>query len=552
MIKRIQKSIIMVSFLTLISAIVLIVGSLYGYFTNIQKENGKENLELLATGISQTGMEYLENLHLNNYRITWIDKDGKVLFDSKANKEYMENHGEREEVVQALKYGYGESERSSTTLYEETIYSAKKLSDSTVIRISFTHLTILSLIGNLLPIIITIIVLSLLFSLLLASKTGKKIITPLNLLNLDEPLQNEVYEEISPLLNKIDKQNKKISSQIKKLKIQKQEIAFITENVSEGIIIISSTGNILSCNKAAKKLLSCKEDDYFLSYFRDIAYEKLIEEALCGKSGNIKIKVKDEVLYFSASPIMTLENTFSVFLFIHNITEEEKTLEIRRQFSANVSHELKTPLTSIMGASELLANGIVKSEDVKTFANNIYSEAQRLLKLVQDIIKISKLDEKIDFEFEVIDISNITNDVILHLNEKANSKNIKIKTNISSEEVNVVPIVLYEMLYNLLDNAINYNKDNGEIFISIERELEFIVWKIEDTGIGISKEHLSRIFERFYRVDKSHSKESGGTGLGLSIVKNGAKLHDAKLKLESNLNMGTTITLNFKKLHFRG
>ena len=547
MTKKIRKSMIMVSSITLLCAIFLIVGSLYGYFTNIQKENSKENLNLVASGITESGINYLENLHMNNYRITWIDKDGSVLYDSKADKDTMENHGEREEVLHALEYGYGESERSSATLYEETVYFAKKLSDSSVIRISFTHLTIISLLANMTPIIITVVIISLLLSIILASRTGKKIIVPLNSLDLDNPLQNDVYEEINPLLHRIDKQNIEISSQIETLKRQKKEISFIIENVTEGIVIINDKGNVLSCNKVAHDLLHCEEDRYFLNFFRDISYEKLIEEALQGNSGTIKINIGNEMFSFSASPVQSFENKFSAFLFIHNITEEEKASEIRRQFSANVSHELKTPLTSIMGASELIANGLVKSEDVELFANNIHSEAQRLFKLVQDIIKLSKLDEQIDFEFKVTDLSQITIDIVSQLQKKATDKNITIKTNMMIAKVNGVQTVLYEMLHNLLDNAIDYNKINGEISINIEDSEADIIWRIKDTGIGIPREDMSRIFERFYRVDKSHSKESGGTGLGLAIVKNGAVLHGAEIELESEINEGTIITLKFKK-----
>ena len=545
MTRKIRRSIIMVSSITLLSAILLIAGSLYGYFTNIQRENSKANLELVATGIGQTGLAYLENLHTNKYRITWIDEDGIVLYDSKADKDAMENHGGREEILKALEYGYGEGARSSATLYEETVYFAKKLHDNTVVRISFTQLTILSLLTNMIPIIIGIAILSFLLSMVLASKTGSKIVVPLNSLNLDKPLQNDSYEEISPLLHRIDKQNEEITSQIETLKRQKKEISFILENVSEGIIIINAKGNVLSCNKVAQNILSCEEDAYFLNYFRDISYEKLVEEALQGKAGTIKLNIKNEMFSFSASPIKTPENIFSVFLFIRNITEEEKSTEIRRQFSANVSHELKTPLTSIMGASELLANGMVQKEDVEKFAKNIYCEAQRLLKLVQDIIKLSRLDEQINFEFKKTDLGNLTNEVLNHLQKKAEDKNITIKTNFISEEINAVPTVLYEMCYNLLDNAINYNKVDGEVLIDMSREDEYLVWQIKDNGIGIPKEHLSRIFERFYRVDKSHSKESGGTGLGLAIVKNGAVLHGAKLELKSELNEGTMVTLKF-------
>ncbi len=547
MTKKISKAIIMVSSITLLCAIVLIVGSLYNYFTDIQKENQKSHLDLVYSGVSEFGTAYLNSIESSIYRITWIDEDGVVLFDSKADINTMENHGDREEFLEAIKYGSGESKRTSATLSEETLYSAKKLSDNSVIRVSFTQLTVLSLMYNIIIVIVAIAVISTLLSMFLASRISKKAVEPINILDLDNPLQNDVYDELTPLLHRIDKQNEKISMQIESLKEQKQELSFVTENVVDGIIIFNDKGNVLSCNKMAKRLFSCKEESYYLSFFRDLEYEKLIEEALRGKNGKIKLKIENEVYSFSASSTQSQDNSFSVFLFIHNITEEEKALEIRRQFSANVSHELKTPLTSIMGASELLSNGMVENENVTSFAKNIYVEAERLLKLVQDIIKISRLDEQSNFEFEEVDISNITKDVILQFQEKAKEKDITISVEYCSENVIVVPTILYEMLYNLFDNAIIYNKINGEISIKIDSNSDKVIWEITDSGVGIPNEHLPRIFERFYRVDKSHSKETGGTGLGLSIVKNGANLNNAELDIESTVGVGTKIRLVFDK-----
>ncbi len=547
MTKKIRKSIIFVSSITLCFTMILIIGSLYSYFTKLQQKNSKEDLNLLAVGVSQTGINYLENLYGGRYRITWVDSDGTVLFDTKADITLMENHSNREEILNALKYGEGESKRVSATLSEETIYTAKKLEDGTIIRISFTQLTILSLLYNMLPFIAVIAVISLILAIILASKTAQKTLLPLNFIDLNNPLDNYVYDEISPFLQKIDKQNKKITKQIKALENQKQEIEFITENVADGILILNNKGEILSCNKVAKRLLSCEENGFYLNYYRNIEFEKLIENALRGKNGKIKIDIENEIYYFSASAIKLIENEFSVFLFIHNITDEENAEEMRKQFSANVSHELKTPLTSIMGASELISNGLVKSEDIKKFADNIYKESQRLYELVQDIIRLSKLDEQKKFEFEVTDISLMTKDVISHLSKKAKEKNIDIIQNIIQAKINTVPTIIYEMLYNLVDNAIAYNKQNGKVLIDIDVSEERSVWTIKDSGIGIAKEDLSRVFERFYRVDKSHSKESGGTGLGLSIVKNGAKLHNAQIEIESEIDVGTTISLIFEK-----
>ena len=545
MTKKISKTIIMVTSVTLLCTLLLIVGSLYNYFTNIQKENQKNDIDLIATAVSHIGLEYLESLQDDKHRITWIDADGTVLFDSIADKKTMENHGDREEFLEAVKYGEGEGKRVSKTLSEETIYRAKLLSDNTVIRLSFTQLTVISLLYNMIWILVMILALSVIVSVVLASKTAKKIVEPINKLNLDNPLQNDVYEELTPLLHRIDKQNDKIKVQIKSLKEQKNEVEFITENVADGIVILNEKGIILSCNKVSKNLLDCKEEEYYLNSFRNVDYEKIIEDALKGISGKCKIKKGDDVYLFSASPTYNINDEFSIFLFINNVTDEENILNIRRQFSANVSHELKTPLTSIMGASELLANNIVKKEDIPIFAKNIYTEADRLLKLVQDIIKISMLDEQSKFEFENVNLENITKDVISYFDEKIKEKEIVVKVNTIPANIKAVPTVIYEMIYNLCDNAINYNKQAGEIFIDIIKVDDKFQWSIKDTGMGISNEHLPRIFERFYRVDKSHSKETGGTGLGLSIVKNGANLHGAKLEIESKVDVGTTISLLF-------
>ncbi len=544
MTKKISKAIILVSCLTLLCALLLIVSSLYSYIDEIQTDNQRNNLDIVATGVSQNGIDYLNALKTTNYRITWIDSDGTVLFDSAANSQTMENHADREEFIEALLGEIGEGRRTSATLSQETIYVAKMLDDGSVIRTSVTQRTVLSLLLSTLTMFLFIGAFSVVISMLLASRIAKKTVEPINALNLDDPLTNDVYEEINPLLHRIDTQNKEIKAKLEEITEQQKETALITENVADGIIMLNYKGIVLSCNKVAKTLLMCETGSYYLSFFRNLEYEKLIESALSGISGKINLQIENEHFVFSASPI-TVNEGFSVFLFIHNNTEEENAQELRRQFSANVSHELKTPLTSIMGASELLINGLVKNDDIPKFSKNIYNEATRLLKLVQDIIKISRLDEKSNFEFESVNITDLTNEVITHLQEKAQSKNITFKLKAKETHIIGVQTVLYEMFYNLCDNAIAYNKIDGEVEIEIKNSQENICWAIKDTGVGIDKSQFSRIFERFYRVDKSHSKETGGTGLGLSIVKNGANLHKAKLDVQSALGKGTKITLLF-------
>ena len=547
MFKKISKSIILVSVITIFSTIILIIGSLYNYFTDLQIRNSKEHLDIVAVGVTQLKDDYLDKLDANMYRITWINQEGKVLFDSKADHTTMENHIDRAEVISAINYGTGQDKRVSKTLSEETIYVAKRLEDNTIIRASFTQLTIISLIQNMSLIIVGIAVISIIISTIISSKISKNIITPMNNLDLDNPLDNEVYEEMSPLLRRIDKQNEKITSQINDLKKQKEEINFIFDNIADGILIINECGMIISCNKIAKELLSCIENDYYLASFRELEYEELVENALKGNSNSIKLSINEGVYNLSASSIKSINDYHSVFIFIHNITEEDRALELRRQFTANVSHEIKTPLTTIMGASELLANGLVKDEDVLTFGNNIYKESERLLGLVQNIIKLSRLDEQKNFEFNIIDLNVITSDIIDKLNNKIKNKDITLSLNLIEAFIQANNTVIYEMLYNLLDNAIDYNVNKGFIDITIIDYKDSIKWKIKDSGVGIAKENLSRIFERFYRVDESHSKESGGSGLGLSIVKNGAILHNAKIDIESKVGEGTTITLIFNK-----
>ncbi len=544
MTKKISKAIVLVSCLTLLCALVFIVGSFYNYSEEIQLQNQQANLDMVAVGVSQNGMEYLNALHADNYRVTWIDSDGTVLFDSQANSQTMENHADREEFKQALLGQTGKATRTSSTLAQETIYMAKMLDDGTVIRTATTQRTIFSLIISMLAILLFIVALAAVISIMLASNIAKKTVAPINSLNLDDPLSNDVYEEINPLLHRIEGQNNEIREKISKIKGQQKELSLITENVADGIVILDDSGIVIMCNKVAKTLLSCEIGNYYLSFFRDIEYEKLIENALLGSAGKVKLQIENEHFVFSASPIKANEG-YSIFLFIHNITEDEQAHELRRQFSANVSHELKTPLTSIMGASELLKSGMVKKEDVKDFATNIHSEATRLLTLVQDIINLSRLDEQSNFEFVNIDIAAVTNEVVNHLSNKAKSKGISVKFSAKQTNIHAVPTVLYEMIYNLCDNAIVYNKTDGKIFVEILQNDDKIVFSIRDTGVGIDKEHLPRIFERFYRVDKSHSKETGGTGLGLSIVKNGANLHKAQLLVESTLGEGTLVTITF-------
>ncbi len=545
---RITKSIIKVSIIILVGSMIVILGVLYDYFIGNQFLEQNDNLNIVTSGVEYNGLEYLKTLKMDKYRITWIDKDGTVLYDSKADISQMENHYNREEFQEAVKGEIGESKRTSSTLSESTLYSAKKIQDGTVIRISTNQLTVLSLVVSMIWPMLIVLFVAIIFAYLYSSRIARKTVAPINNLDLENPFANDVYDELSPLLSRINYQNKEIKGQLERLEQKNNEITYIMENVTDGIVLLNEKGYVVSANKVAKNLLSCEDEMYFLDFFRNLDFQNIITEALKGKSLSQSIKIGSKIYIFSASFTDLEDKQFSVFLFIRDITEEEKTLKMRKQFSANVSHELKTPLTTIMGTAEIMANGIVKKEDIKEFAGNIYNESSRLLKLIQDIIKISRLDEKDSgYKFEKINLSKICKEVKSELLNKANKIKVKLEIETGTEQVyiNGVERVLYEMIYNLCDNALTYNKKGGTVTVKILKQDEEIKLIVFDTGIGVAEKHLPYIFERFYRVDKSRSKETGGTGLGLSIVKNGAELHEAKVEIESEVNKGTKITIIF-------
>lgn len=546
MTEKISKTIIKASIFTLIASIVLIMGVMYEHFTRVQFSQQRNELLFVEQGVEIDGKEYFDNIQLGTSRITWISEDGTVLYDSHADESQMENHAGREEFVEAMEKGFGESQRNSKTLSEVMLYSAIKMEDNSILRISTSQLSVMSLVLAILQPIVIILVLCIILSVILAHRISEKTVEPINNINLQNPLENEVYEELSPLLIKIDKQNKKIAQQIEFLNKKNEEITYVTENVSDAIIVLSQKGIILSANKKAKELLSCNVDSFYLDSFRNLDYQEIVERALVGKNSATTIKIDGRSYRFSASTVNLANDDTSVFLFISDITDEEINLEMRRQFTANVSHELKTPLSSIMGTAEIMSNGIVKSEDVPHFAGKIYEESSRLLKLIQDIIKISRLDEGIvAYEFAPVVLSNICNQVRSELIAKAEKNNVTIDVFCDNSVIKGYEPVIYEIAYNLCDNAISYNKRGGKVEIYVTGSAENVELSVSDTGIGISKSELLRVFERFYRVDKSHSKESGGTGLGLSIVKHGAILHKAEIIIDSQIDNGTTITIKF-------
>lgn len=551
MTKRIFRSICLVAITVFLASILLIMGALYNYFSTIGQAQLKMQTNLAAQGVTNEGIDYFKNLDISNYRITWIDADGMVLYDSESNSSQMENHLEREEIKEALSTGYGESKRYSETLFKRYLYSAKKLPDGTILRLSIFQHSILTLLLGMVPPICIIFGVALLLSILLATRVSKKIVQPFNEINLDYPLSNEGYDELSPLLRHIDSQHKQLHQQKITLLQKENELNTIIENMNEGMILLNQKGKILSINPAAKKLLDANNDCIgadILSLNRNLDLQELLSNALQGETGKRIIVLQGESYQIDANPIISEHITKGAALCFFNVTEKEKAEQIRREFTANVSHELKTPLHSISGYAELLKNDMVKKQDCIPFATKIYDEAQRMIHLVEDIISLSHLDESAnDVERENVDLYELTKKAMNSLETEAKAAHITLKLLGSSAVLNGIAQLLYSIIYNLIDNAIKYNHENGNVTINIQNTNTEIIFSVHDTGIGIPIKHQERIFERFYRVDKSHSKEVGGTGLGLSIVKHAAKVHHAKIKVASIVGKGTSITLTFPK-----
>ena len=477
-------------------------------------------------------------------RITLVAADGTVLYDNYADPAQMENHSSRPEIADAVQNGSGEIMRSSETLGEVTYYYAVRLNSGSVIRIAARTKSVGGLLGNSVIWIVIVALAVFAAAVITAGALTKTIIRPINSIDLDDPVSNVTYDELSPLLTKMDKQNGRIAAQIEKLSRQKLEFDYVTGNMSEGLVIFGKSGNVITANAAAQKILGGTASDY-TELSRDMGYIDAVEAALDGEARHARLEKDGRIYDLSATPVEGTEK-YGAVLFLMDITDRESAERMRREFSANVSHELKTPLTSILGAAEIIENGIAKKEDIPHFAGQIHSEASRLLALIEDIIKISRLDEDgFRQEFERVDLEDVCRTVIAELGCKAKDKNVTVEFEGGSACINGVKPVLHEMIYNLCDNAIAYNVDGGSVKISLLEYNGSVVLSVADTGIGIPAEHCPRVFERFYRVDKSHSKATGGTGLGLSIVKHGAALHGGTISLESDVGKGTKITVTF-------
>ena len=549
MTKRIFRSIFTVAAVILLASFVLITGVLYEYFSNKQVDQLNMQTHLAAQGLEAAGEDYLSDMDISGCRLTWIAADGTVLYDSQAEQSGMENHADREEVRQALKTGHGESMRYSTTLMERQIYSADRLSDGTVVRISDTQYTPLTLILGMIQPVIIIALIALLLSLLLASRMAKRIVKPLNEMSLDNAEKIETYPELAPLTDKLKSQQNQLREQEKELRRRRDEFDAATGSMTEGLVLLNEQGSVLSINKAATKALDigryCIGKD-IRALSEEPRLRETVEKALGGEHGEAHITLGGVSYRLYASPVTSGDRVAGAALLMLDTTEKEKAEQLRREFSANVSHELKSPLHTISGYAELLANGIVKPEDVPHFLSQIQSESKRMIALIEDIIKLSHLDEGAeDMQREDVDLLSVARREAGNLSQAAEDAGVTLTVSGESAVINGIPQLLAAIVHNLCENAIKYNHPGGFARVNVRREGKKTLLTVEDDGIGIPPEEQQRIFERFYRVDKSHSKEVGGTGLGLSIVKHAAALHNARISVVSAPDRGTTITLAF-------
>ncbi len=550
MFSKIFRSNFITTMLILLISFCMIFAVLYNYFEAQIFTELENEAEYISYSIKSEGASYIDNFNADNKRITLISENGTVLADTAAIAEELENHAERSEIKEAQTSGSGKSSRYSKTLMQKTLYYAEKLDNGTILRVSTTQNSVVVILLGLLYPMIVVIVIALILSLILSSRLSKKIIKPINEIDLENPAENITYEELTPLLKKISVQNKTIDKQLKEAKQRQEEFKLITENMSEGLLVIDKDANVLSFNDAALRLLEISDNPSgsVLTFNRSKGFRTSVKSALAGERYENDIYIDDKTYSVIANPVYVNSKIIGAVIVILDITESAKREQLRREFTSNVSHELKTPLTAISGFAEMMMQGDTPENTVVDFSTTIYNAAGRLITLVSDIMKISELDEgAVIVEQEKVDLYELSKDIITRLNSVAEKKNITL--NLIGDAAFVVGAerIIDEMIYNLCDNAIKYNKENGIVDVIINTTENKVNVTVRDTGIGIPLAEQNRVFERFYRVDKSHSKQIGGTGLGLAIVKHGAAYHDAEISLESIEGKGTSITISFNK-----
>ncbi len=548
MTKKIFQSIFLISTAILLVCLTLVLGVSYYYFGSMQKRQLQTELTLAATAAEHDGLGYLEKIDTADCRFTYVAADGSVLYDSQLDASQMQNHSQRAEIKAALETGAGESSRYSASLLKETLYCAKRLPDGTVLRISTSRATVLALFLGMLQPILILLMLLLLLSFLLAGHMSKRIMAPFHQLNLNNPLENDAYDELAPLLTHIEQQKRQIQRQKQELANRKNEFYTVIKNMNEGLVLLNQKGMILSINPAAASFFQtdtgCVGKD-FLSIERSRDINGTLGMAETEGHSELLFQRNGREYQLNASRIETGGQNTGIVLLVFDITEKVFAERNRREFTANASHELKTPLHSIMGSAELIENGLVKEEDLPKFVGHIRSEAARLVALVQDIIRLSQLDEKNSLPQEQVDLYELAREEVKALMPMAQSKHVTMSVLGSSFPIQGVRQLFHEIIYNLCDNAVKYNVEGGSVTITIDSSEDDVTLCVTDTGIGIPAEHQMRVFERFYRVDKSRSKESGGTGLGLSIVKHAVNYMNGTISLESRPAIGTAITITF-------
>ena len=550
MTKKIFQSILLVAGCVLLASLLIIMGFLYDYFGGVEENQLRDELSLAAAAVEDGGTDYLSQLTADRCRLTWIAADGSVLYDTKTDAESLENHASRAEVSQALATGTGESTRYSSTLMEKTMYYAQRLDDGTVLRISISRATVgMIAVGMIQPLLIVLIV-ALILSGLLARRLSRRIVDPLNSLDLEHPLDNDAYEEVSPLLKRIHRQHVEIQTQLRELREKTDEFTQITGSMREGLVLLDEHGDILSINAAAQALFGadaqCVGRD-FLTIERSHEISAAIQAAAADGHSEVRAERAGRVYQFDISRITSDGKFLGTVILAFDITEQEFAERNRREFTANVSHELKTPLQGIIGSAELIENGMVKPGDLPRFVGHIHAEAARLVTLIDDIIRLSQLDEGDAMPTEPVDLLAVSQEAAENLYDAAAARNVTVSVTGQPAVLPGVRRLIYEIVYNLCDNAIKYNRDGGRVDVTVAADAGGSSITVADTGIGIAPEHQGRVFERFYRVDKSHSKASGGTGLGLSIVKHAVQYHHGRIELESTPGTGTTIRAIFPK-----
>ena len=551
MTKKIFQSILLVAGCVLLASLLIIMGFLYDYFGGVEGNQLRDELSLASAAVEDGGTDYLARLTADRYRLTWIAADGSVIYDTKTDAESLENHASRAEVSQALTTGTGESTRYSSTLMEKTMYYAQRLDDGTVLRISISRVTVgMIAVGMIQPLLIVLIV-ALILSGLLARRLSRRIVDPLNSLDLEHPLDNDAYEELSPLLKRIHRQHVEIQTQLRELREKTDEFTQITGSMREGLVLLDEHGSILSINAAAQTLFGadaqCVGRD-FLTIERSHEISAAIQAAVTDGHSEVRAERAGRVYQFDISRITSDGKLLGTVILAFDNTEQEFAERNRREFTANVSHELKTPLQGIIGSAELIENGMVKPDDLPRFVGHIHAEAARLVTLIDDIIRLSQLDEGDAMPTEPVDLLAVSQEAAENLHDAAAARDVTLSVTGQPSVIPGVRRLLYEVVYNLCDNAIKYNRGGGRVDVMVAADAGGSSITVADTGIGIAPEHQSRVFERFYRVDKSHSKASGGTGLGLSIVKHAVQYHHGRIELESTPGTGTTIRVIFPKV----